>query len=370
MRGLVLTAAILIASCGSPAAAPSSTPLAIATPTLTPTAAPTATPKPKFPHGLYVVMPSLQHPGGTIDVLEASGPLPVKVEFFGNGYDVSEEFIVAGTPQNDGLTLFFADGTQRKVVAHGIFALGRPSLSPDGKFAVVQATQTQPTPDAPMPKFLTDWIVELATGNVHQLIPPGTREFAEGRELPKWFPTGDRILYQTNDFTSGVPSGCDVIRVLDAGTAVTLFTIGANGPSGCFVPMPGTTGPRFHAEPSLDGTRILIPGQMQLYDGKSGQLVADLRAQTLAGLGAAGYKPDTRFPGQGNGGTFPLDGSLSPDNKAITFDGAVEKDGQFGVLLCRINVDGTGFTVLRPPVQVMPMFSNNHNYSQVLPHWR
>jgi hypothetical protein len=294
----------------------------------------------------------------------------VKVEFFGNGYDVADDFIVAGTPQNDGLILFSADGTQRQVAVHGIFALGRPSLSPDGTFAVVQATQTQPTAGAPMPRFLTDWIVELATGNVRQLVPPGTREFAEGRELPRWFSTGDRILYQTNDFSQGNQEGCDIIRVVDANTGATLLTLGKNGPSGCFVPMPNTTGPRFHAEPSLDGTKILIPGQMQLYDAKTGQLLADLRAQTLAALAAAGYKPDARFPGQGNGGTFPLDGSLSPDGKTITFDGAVEKDGQFGVLLCRINVDGTGFTVVRPAVQVMPMFSNNHNYSQVLPHWR
>jgi hypothetical protein len=369
MRAVALAFAVVIAACGSPAATPTAPAVVATTPTPSPTVAPTATPKPKFPHGLYIVTPSLQHPGGTIEVLEGSGPVPLKVEFFGNGYDVSDDFVIAGTPQNDGLMLFFADGTQRRVTVHGISALGRPSLSPDGRFAVVQATETQPTQGAPMPKFLTDWIVEVATGNVRQLIPPGTREFAEGRELPRWFPTGDRILYQTNDFSSGIQSGCDIVRVVDASTAATLFTIGANGPSGCFVPNP-TTGPRFHAEPSLDGTRILIPGQMQVYDGKTGQLVADLRAQTLAGLTAAGYKPDTRFPGQGNGGTFPLDGSLSPDNKTITFDGAVEKDGQFGVVLCRINADGTGFTVVRPPVQVMPMFSNNHNYSQVLPHWR
>lgn len=52
------------------------------------------------------------------------------------------------------------------------------------------------------------------------------------------------------------------------------------------------------------------------------------------------------------------------------FDGAVEKDGQFGVILCRIDLGGTGFSVLRPPVQVDPRFSNNHDYSQVLPRWR
>ena len=302
-------------------------------------------------------------------MLEGSGPLPTRVEFFGNGYDVSDDVIVAGTPRNDGLILYGADGTQRQIAVHGIFGLGRPSLSPDARFVVVQATETPIAPDSPMPKFLTDYVIDLSNGNARRLVPPGTREFAEGRELPRWLSTGDRILYQTNDFSGGRQAGCDIVRVVDANTGATLLTIGASGPSGCFTPNP-TTGPRFHAEPSLDGTKILIPGQMQIYDATTGQLLTDLRRQTLDGLAAAGYRPDTRFPGQGNGGTFPLDGSISPDGRTVTFDGAVEKDGQFGVLLCRINVDGTGFTVVRPPVQVMPMFSNNHNYSQVLPHWR
>jgi len=92
-----------------------------------------------------------------------------------------------------------------------------------------------------------------------------------------------------------------------------------------------------------------------------------VRAQVIAGLAAAGSRPDTRFGGQGGAGTFPLDGAFSPDKKTIVFDGAVEKDGAFGVLLCRINADGTGFTILRPPLQVMPMFSNNHTTHRCFP---
>jgi hypothetical protein len=337
------------------------------------TSAPAPTPKRKFPHGLYIVRPSLQHPGGTLEVVDGDGPLPVSVEFFGTGYDVNDDFVIgaqqAPPPQPEFLTLFGADGSRRTIPVKGLYGMGRPSLSPDGKFVVVQATETPVDPAAPMPKYLADYVIDLATGSFRRVTSLPAQEVAEGRELPKWFPSGDRILYQTNDFSGGGPAGCDVIRIIDAATGQQLLQLGRGGPTGCYTPSP-STGPRFHAEVSLDSSLIVIPGQMQIYDAKSFRLVADIRTQVLAGLAAAGYKPDTRFPGQGNGGTFPLDGTFSPDNKRIVFDGAVEKDGQFGVILCQINVDGTGFSVLRPPVRVEPKFSNDHNYSQVLPRWR
>lgn len=369
MRPAAVALVVVFAACASPSAAPpTSSPVASATTALT-TPTVTPAPRPKFPRGLYIVQPTLNHPGGVIEVLEGSGPLPTRVEFVGNGYDVSDDFIVAGTGPNDGLTIFGADGTQRQIPVRGLFGIGRPSLSPDAKFVVVQATETPIPADSPMPKFLTEYVIDLATGTFRRLVAPGTQEFAEGRELPRWLSTGDRILYQTNDFSSGTLPPCDIVRVVDATTGAPLLTIGANGPTGCFSPTPAS-GPRFHAEPSLDATKILIAGQLQMFDAKTGQLLGDVRKQALDGLAAAGYRPDARFRGQGGAGTFPLDGTISPDGKTITFDGAVEKDGQFGVILCRINVDGTGFTVVRPPVQVTPMFSNNHNYSQVLPRWR
>ncbi len=377
MRRLLAATGLILASCAAPAPVATVAPTrAVIVPTPAApasqpaTAAPTPAAKPKVPHGLYIVRPSLQHPGGTLEVIDGDGLLPVQVEFFGNGYDVSDDFVVADNMDNTGLILYGADRTQRQVPVRGIYGLGRPSLSPDAKFAVVQATETPISPTAPMPKFLADYAIELATGAYRRLTDLPKQEFAEGRELPRWFPSGDRILYQTNVFPNGAGSpGCDVIRIVDASSAAILLTLNDRGPSGCFVPKLGG-GARFHAEVSLDSSLLLIPGQMQIYDAKTLQLLGDIRAQALAGLAAAGYKLDTRFPGQGNAGTFPLDGTISPDKKTIVFDGAVEKDGTFGVLLCKINVDGTGFTVLRPPVPVEPKFSNNHNYSQVLPHWR
>ena len=121
---------------------------------------------------------------------------------------------------------------------------------------------------------------------------------------------------------------------------------------------------------SHDSSKILSVGQMQTFDTSSALLLSDIRAQVLAGLTTAGYSVDTRYPGQGNGGTFPLDATFAPDGKSIVFDGAVEKGGTYGVVVCSINVDGTGFQVLKGPLPVNPAFSNNHNFSQVNPTWK
>jgi len=122
---------------------------------------------------------------------------------------------------------------------------------------------------------------------------------------------------------------------------------------------------------SRDSSRIVVSGQLQVYDAKTGALVADLHQAALDGLAAAGYKIDTRFPGAANAGLYPIAATFSPDGKQIAFDGSVEKDGTVGMILCRINIDGSGFTVVRPPVPVpAPQFTNNLNFSPLWPQWR
>jgi hypothetical protein len=108
---------------------------------------------------------------------------------------------------------------------------------------------------------------------------------------------------------------------------------------------------------------------MRMYALPSGTLETDLEDEVLAGLAAAGYAPDTRFPGQANRGTFPLDGAFSPDGREILVDGAVVKDGRYGVILARIGVDGSSFTVLSHLIAVDPARSNQHNFSQLNPAW-
>lgn len=108
---------------------------------------------------------------------------------------------------------------------------------------------------------------------------------------------------------------------------------------------------------------------MHIYEIQTGRLIADLRAEAIEGLKAAGYEPDDRFPGQANRGTFPLDGGFSPDGRWIVFDGAVRRGTAFGVVLAQIGVDGTGFQLLSDLIPTKPEYSNNHNFSQLNPRW-
>lgn len=368
---LVASLAVVIAGCAAPPAAtpaPTQAPTvapataAVAVPTPTPTASPSRAPQ-RFPSGLYVIRPSLQHPGGIVELAEPSSATVPRIEVFGPGWDVHPDVIVGGIGDGSGLTLFSPDGTSRQVKVPGLFGIGRPSLSPDGKRAFVQASE-RPAADPSTAPLFTVYVVDLAAGSFRRIGDlPQSRSTQS--EQTAWFPSGDRVAYWTT------ANNCLVIKVRDVSSAADLLTIGRDGTAGCYQPLRGILdGPRFHVAVSADSSKILSAGQLQVYDAKTGALLADVHQKAFDGLAAAGYKPDARFPGQAGGGTFPLDGAFSPDGKQIVFDGAVEKDGQFGVILCRIDLDGTGFTVLRPPVQVDPRFSNNHNYSQVLPRWR
>ncbi len=332
--------------------------------TASPSPTPAPTPKPTFPPGLHVARPALDHPGGTLELLEGTATLQQKLEFAGVGYDISADLFVSTTFTE--LVLVRTDGTRQQVKVPGLYALGRPSLSPDAKQVLLQATSSSftPAPGVQRPLDDTVWIVDLATGASRRIGDVPTSPATQG-EQPVWFPSGDRVAYWTTE------DNCLVIKVRDVATARDLLTIRRGGVSGCYQPQRGILdGPRFHVSVSHDSARILIPGQMQLYDAKTGALVGDIHQKVLDGVAAAGYKPDARFPGAAGGGTLPLSAAFSPDDKQIAFDGAVEKDGAYGVALFRINVDGTNFTVLRPLVQVEPKLSNGHNYSQLLPHWR
>lgn len=366
-----LVALLIAAACAAPVPTPAAQAPTSAAPTAAPTvaqsapqtAAPTPTARPTFPPGLYVVKPALDHPGGTIELLESAAPLPTKLDFAGVGFDVSAEVMVSTT--FDSIVLTRPDGSRGEVKPKGLFAIGRPSLSPDSKQVFVQATETafKPDPNVPRPLDDTVYIVDVASGAFRRIGDKPTSPMTQS-EQPLWSPRGDWVAYWTTE------NNCLVVKVREAATAKDLLTIRRDGVTGCYQPQRGILdGPRFHVSASRDGSRVLIPGQMQLYDAKTGALVADLHQKVLDGVSAAGFKPDMRFPGAAGAGTIPLSGAFSPDDRTIVFDGAVEKDGQFGVILCRINVDGSGFAVMRGPVQVEPKFSNNHNFSQLLPHW-
>ncbi|MSQ26442.1 MAG: hypothetical protein EXR49_09330 [Dehalococcoidia bacterium] len=108
---------------------------------------------------------------------------------------------------------------------------------------------------------------------------------------------------------------------------------------------------------------------MRLYDATTGSQTADLRAAAIAGVRGAGFELDTRYPGQANRGTYPLDGTFSPDGRTIVFDGAVRRGSDYGVVMAQISVTGADFRMLSDLVVVNPAFSNNNNYSQLNVVW-
>lgn len=318
----------------------------------------------KFPNGLYFVVPSLDHPGGEIQVLDGSLPTPLKV--VGIGYDVIPALAISTTPDNAALIVTRANGRNQRVDVPGLYRIVRPSLAGDGTKVAIQASETPIASGDPNPFNDSIYVVDIPAGTWRRIGDvPIKGDASTQSEQPAFFPSGDRVAYWA------ASNECLVVKVRNATTGAELLTIARGGIDGCYQPQRGILdGPRFHIAVSADSTKILIPGQMQIYDSTTGVLLKDLHKVVLDGLEAAGYQSDSRFPGAAGGGTFPLSGSFSPDGRFIAFDGAVQKNGVYGQILARIGIDGTGFTVLRALIPVNPSFSNNFNFSQLLPRWR
>ena len=206
---------------------------------------------------------------------------------------------------------------------------------------VIQARETYTEPED-----LNIYIVDLNTGESERI---SYRDFNE--ESPEWFANENKIAYSSFDPQWGVSA-----HVYDIDLGKEILTIKDGG--------------YIHLAVSPDGILMFNPVLARLYNLDTGKMVADLKDKVLAALQDNGYTPDTRFQGQASQGTFPMDADFSPDGNHIVFDGAVEKNGKFGLIIFSMTTTGDNITPLTDIIEVNPAFSNNNNYSQLNPNWR
>ncbi|HJM76374.1 MAG TPA: hypothetical protein QGI71_11055 [Dehalococcoidia bacterium] len=126
-----------------------------------PTASP---PSATFPPGIFL---ALAEPEGGASLWSSGGELPANLRFFGQGFDVRDEFIVIAEERE--LVVLTARGKERRIPIDGLHAIARPSLSPDGRFVAVQATERPPGEE--QPQFLTIYMIDLETGDWRRAAP-------------------------------------------------------------------------------------------------------------------------------------------------------------------------------------------------------
>lgn len=268
------------------------------------------------------------------------GGVPIEAQIGSPGFDVGPPGIVVGV--DTGLLLVDAEGVESDITTEPRLATSRPSFSSDGSRVVVQAFEGQPRPDG---MGLAIWVIELDTGAARKISPGRVND-----ESPEWVPGTNSVVYSSFDPEAGIDA-----HVVDVDTGEEVLVIPDGG--------------AIHLAVSDDGRRLLDPGRLLIHDLTTGEMVADLHDAAVGQLAGLGLSLDTRFDGQAGRGTFPLDGDFSPDGRFLVFDGAVERDGEFGVALFRMAIDGTGLELLAGPFEVDPARSNDHNFSQLNPLW-
>ena len=257
----------------------------------------------------------------------------------GLGFDIRSD--VAVFTDGEKVVLVDPGGRKRQVSVPGLYQIVRPSFSPDGKRVAVQATDSPPGPS----EDLNIYVIDLETGEAQRI-----SFLAVNEESPEWFPTDDRIVYSSFDPQKGISAH---VYDLNAGAEVLAFDGGG-----------------IHLAVSPDGRLIFNPQLVRMYDATTGELVADLRIKVLAALDAQGYQLDERYAGQAGRGTFPLNADFSPDGQRIVLDGAVQRDGIFGIVLFSMTIQGNDLTPLTGLIEVDPAQTNFNNFSHLNPVWK
>jgi hypothetical protein len=320
----------------TPAASAAASPSPTASPTPTAASSPTAAPTPvlAFPSGIYYRKPGSRSGPSLIATLDGAS-LP-RIDVNAPGFDIHPDAAVF----TDGAAVIRVtpDGKRTRTPVPGLYQVVRPSLSPDGTRVAVQAVET-PGGD------LNIYIVELSSGEWERISFLPVNE-----ESPEWLPGEEKVVYTSFDPDAGI-----LAHVYDVAAGEELLAFDGGG---------------IHLAVSPDGQRVFNPTLTRMYDVATGELVADLREKVMAALDDLGYSMDARYPGQANFGTFPLDADFSPDGRYLTLDGAVEKDGEYGVVIFRMTVDGDELETLTGLIQFDPAETNNHNFSHLNPVWQ
>jgi hypothetical protein len=343
--------ALLVVSVAAGCVTPTTDPGASTGPGATATSGFSATGAPilaSFPTGIYYVDPTHDQPGDPrVRLVHIPEALARSVRVYPNMYDLGRDRVISSDSQST-LRIEAANGTVHHVKLDGLYAMGRPTSSPDGLHVAVQALDDpniHPAYGVAAPYAVH--VADLRDGS-HRRVSPSD----EKCESPKWIPGSPDLL-----FSCFQPDGPDMPKLyrVNATTGAQVKMLGHLGTL-----MPGV---------SKDGQHFLQPDILRVWNLTTGALLHDLKEAAVAGMRAAGYDLDSAHAGAGNRGSFPLDGDFSPDGKSLVFDGAVTKDGHEGILVMRIDVDGTGFEVLSGMVAADPQATNNYNYSPLNPRW-
>lgn len=285
-----------------------------------------------FESGIYY-----KEPGGDFRLARLDEKRLTSVSIPSAGFDLNSEFVV----HTDRSSVFrvTADGDETEVEVDGLFHLARPSLSPDEKRVVVQANESGSEP----PENLNIYVIDLDTGDFQQVSSD-----PENEESPEW--VSENVIA----YVSFVPRRGIYTHLYDVATRQELLVIQDGA---------------IHITISADGTTLFVPIKGRFYDVKTGAMTGDIKGALDQGLRDLGYTTDDRFPGQANLGTFPMDADFSPDGSKLIIDGAVQKDGKYGVAMFEVDRDGRNMRLISPLLDADPEFANNHSFSQLNPLW-